>query len=270
VKFQEIPLNKIELGRSQARIRKVTEDIDELVSSINKWGLLQPVTVTVSSKDKGKYELIAGQRRYLAVKQLGWNTIRAEIIDTPESSLQAKMLSLSENLVRKEMIDLDTIDAVTEAFRTYGTKKATSEATGLSVKTITKYVKFDSLPKKVQNAVIENKIGMNDALKASGALNWDSDQGEEDKVLQLAEEYARLSGTEKDQLTNVVKSDPAKPIDKMIKEARKPKNKKELKITFWAEDFDKLSTYSEAEQLSSPEDAAYNLIIDGLKAKGYQ
>jgi ParB family chromosome partitioning protein len=265
-KFEEIPIDKIEIGKSQARNRKVTEDIDELASSIKKLGLLQPVTVY--KLDNGNYELIAGQRRFLAVKQLGWKTITAEVT-SQLSDFEAKMLSLSENIVRKEMVDLDTIDAITEAFNKYGTKKAAAEATGLSESTIRKYVKYDGLPEIVQKAVKDQKVDFSAALRASNALNWDGNRPEEaKKVLELAEEFTILSGTEKKQLEEIVKKDPEKPLTELKTEARKPKKKKELKITFFADEYDKLNSYSEAEQ-SSPEDAAYELIIQGLSNAGY-
>jgi ParB family chromosome partitioning protein len=96
-------------------------------------GLIQPIIVY--QKEDGKYELIAGQRRFLAVKELGWKNIKTEIIEKPENLYKAKIISLIENTVRKDMVDLDAIDAATEV---YGSLKTVSEEIGLEYNTLKK------------------------------------------------------------------------------------------------------------------------------------
>lgn len=267
MEFDQIPVDKIEIGKSQARIRKVKEDLQELVESIKKMGLLQPVTVY---KKNGKYELVTGQRRFLAVQQLGWRTIPAQIVDPPKSELEIKVRSLTENIVRTDMVDQDTIDAVTEAYRHYGSIKAVSEETGLSEGKVRQYVKFERLPKTVQKAVKEGMVSLPNALKAADALTWDSGvREEESKVMELAEEMEKLSPSERNEATKVAQADPGKPVDEIVEKAKKPKNIKEIHVKLFSEDYDKLSTYSESEQLGSPEEAAADLVVEGLKSKGY-
>ena len=265
----EIPIDKIEIGKSQARVRKVKEDLEDLIESIQKIGLIQPITVY--QKDDGNYELIAGQRRFLAVKELGWNNIKAEIIEKPDEPLKAKMMSLTENIVRKDMVDLDAIDAATEAYKKYGTLKAVSEITGLSRDTVSKYVKFDRLPKQVQKAVADNEIKLQTALDAADALTWDSGEiEEEEKVLEMAKEMERLSGTEKRKAKEIAQSDPGKSINYILSETKKPGIKKPVTIELWMKDYERLNTYSESEQIGDIPTAAALLVLEGLTNKGYK
>lgn len=265
----DIPISEIEIGKSQARNRKVREDLEDLVESIRKVGQLQPVSVY--KNEHGKYELLLGQRRFLALKELGHTTIKAEIVDPPKSPLEAKMRSLTENIVRKGMIDQDTIDAITEAFRHYGTFKRTSEETGLREDILRKWVNFDALPNIVQDAVKDSQVSMKNAFKAAKALKWDSGEVEKDeKVLELAQEIEKLeSGAEKDQAVKIALADPGQSVEEIVKKAKNPKNiVKEVKIKLFSEDFEKLSTYSETEE-ETIEDAAAGLVKEGLQSKGY-
>ena len=69
---QELKLDDLTLSKGQVRT-KVGEGIDELAESIRVLGLLEPIVVMPSSK-AGKYEILTGQRRFLAHKRLGNET----------------------------------------------------------------------------------------------------------------------------------------------------------------------------------------------------
>ena len=72
------------IERFQVRKQNVGEGLDELAASIEKYGLLQPIVVCKSAGHPGKWEIVAGQRRYLAHKQiLKLPKIVAGIIDHP-------------------------------------------------------------------------------------------------------------------------------------------------------------------------------------------
>lgn len=86
----QIPVNEIKIRK---RVRKENTDIDSLVESIRRNGLLNPITVSAD------YELIAGFRRLSAVKQLGWERIEAVVIDVPVKS-DALEIELEENTQR--------------------------------------------------------------------------------------------------------------------------------------------------------------------------
>lgn len=70
-----IPISKISIKK---RIRKELGDIDTLAKTIERYGLLNPITV---SKYKEKFLLLAGERRLEACKSLAWQEIPAHILE---------------------------------------------------------------------------------------------------------------------------------------------------------------------------------------------
>ena len=67
---RDIPLDDLVIGKAQVRKRDVGKDIDELAESIRVVGLLEPIVVAPADKP-GKFEIITGQRRFLAHQLLG-------------------------------------------------------------------------------------------------------------------------------------------------------------------------------------------------------
>ena len=77
---KEVALSDLVIGFGQVRTVDVGRDIHELAESIKKIGLLEPIIICLS-EEEGKYEIIAGQRRYLAHKEIGVETIKAIVIE---------------------------------------------------------------------------------------------------------------------------------------------------------------------------------------------
>ena len=67
--FLSIPLDGLEIGQGQARTRDVSVGIAELADSIKRVGLLEPIVVCEGSIS-GKFQILTGQRRFLAHKEL--------------------------------------------------------------------------------------------------------------------------------------------------------------------------------------------------------
>lgn len=149
-KIQEIKLDDIEVSELNTRknLNAGTEDssLDDLAESIEKEGVLNPVTV----RRKGdKYELIIGQRRFLACKRIGKSTIRAEIREDLNDA-DARALSLAENVMRADMHPLDKAEALNELYQEHGTYQKVSEKTGISPPTISKYTNLLELPEDLR------------------------------------------------------------------------------------------------------------------------
>lgn len=95
-----IPIKDIKIKR---RVRKDLGDLSALKESLKFYGLMNPITLNK------KYELIAGERRLQAAKQLGWTTINANIIDNLSEIEQLEM-ELEENNQRKEFTDAELME----------------------------------------------------------------------------------------------------------------------------------------------------------------
>lgn len=102
----QIDIEKIHARDNQPRKSFDDETIDDLAKSIEKYGLLNPIVVR---KKSDKYEIVAGERRYRAVKNLGLKTIDAIIKDYEEKDVE--VLSLVENIQREDLKVLEEANA---------------------------------------------------------------------------------------------------------------------------------------------------------------
>ena len=127
---QELKLEDLTLAKGQVRT-KVGEGIDELAESIRVLGLLEPIVVMPSSSKPGKYEILTGQRRFLAHKRLKQTTIQAIVKTDKIDEHVAKGISVTENMMRLDLTRKELIDACTSLYKKYGSVKDVCEATGL-------------------------------------------------------------------------------------------------------------------------------------------
>src|SRR6266516_3855862 len=99
-----VPLSHIEVDPSQPR--KDLGDLEGLMASIGRYGIIQPPVVTPIGPDR--YRLLAGERRWTAVKELNLPTIRV-IIRTIEEH-ERNYLQLVENLQREDLDPFEQAD----------------------------------------------------------------------------------------------------------------------------------------------------------------
>jgi ParB/RepB/Spo0J family partition protein len=95
MQIQEIPLANIKV---KDRVREDKGDIEELAALIKEHGLIQPVTVTTD------FQLVAGERRYLAHRLLGADTIKAIVRNDIKGDTTILEIELVENLGRKDLV----------------------------------------------------------------------------------------------------------------------------------------------------------------------
>lgn len=80
------------------RVRKDLGDLEPLKNSLRTYGLLNPITLN------SRYELVAGERRLEAAKQLGWTTINAQVLEIADKISQLE-IELEENIQRTDFTD---------------------------------------------------------------------------------------------------------------------------------------------------------------------
>ena len=152
MEVREIALDSISVSEFNVRkdLGAGMEDagIRDLANSIREKGLLQHVIVRTASE--GRYELIVGQRRFLACQQLGMATIRATIQDDLDDA-SAAVISLIENVQRADMNPMDKARAFQTIRSQYGSDKIVSRKTGVKVPTIRRYAKLLDLAPSVQD-----------------------------------------------------------------------------------------------------------------------
>ena len=257
--LEEVPVDKIYVGEGNVRTRKAREGLDELKGSIKRKGLIQPIVVF---RKDDKYELVVGQRRFLAVQELGWEKVPALVLG-PMDTAEAKIYSASENIHRKDLSYADLVDACDYLYEKYRTVEAVAEELGISVSKAQDYLRHRLVPPKVRKMVDKGDITKTDAMRATLA-GWPN----EEKIMKIIEEFPTMTTNEKRRVVSVAQKEPEAPPEKIVEEAKKPP--KEVELTFvlptkYANALDKAAT----ERGEEPPDTARVAVIDWLEAKGY-
>jgi ParB family transcriptional regulator, chromosome partitioning protein len=265
-KVADIALDDLVIGKSQVRVREVGAEIDELAASINKMGLLEPIVVC-PAETKGKYEILTGQRRFLAHKQLGRSTIQAMVLPERVDDATAKALSLTENLVRRDLSSRDLIDACTALYKKYGTIEDVVEETGLPRAKVAQYVKYERLSKKVQKLVDQGVVDIKTALRATDAASAGGDY-DEDEAVKFATEMATVSGAQQQKMIKQRNEDPTKSADEVIEAAKSADKIVQINIKLGAEVHRSLQAFAKNEG-STQDSAAADLIEESLRGKGF-
>jgi ParB family transcriptional regulator, chromosome partitioning protein len=124
-----LPMARIQNSQLYERTN-VNAENEELIKSISKQGLLQPIIVrpTDDSVDTS-YSIVAGNRRYNACRALGWEVIQARVVSVDDK--EAFQLSLTENIQRKSLNPIEEARAFETYSLNYGWGGITELATSL-------------------------------------------------------------------------------------------------------------------------------------------
>ncbi len=152
--FRELPVGSVSPNPYQPRTRLDETALTELTASIEASGLLQPVIVR--SKN-GRYELIAGERRWRAVQRLGWPKIPAIIKDADDKTLLT--LALIENLQRNDLNAIDEAAGYERMGQEFSIPQAEiARLVGRNRSTVANLLRLLKLPGEVKELVQEGKL----------------------------------------------------------------------------------------------------------------
>ena len=154
--FNEIEIDLIDLNPFQPRTNFNIYELEQLTSSIEKLGLIQPITV---KKNENRYTLISGERRFRAFQKLSKKSIPAYIrLANDQESLE---MALVENIQRK---NLDPIEIAISYSRLTEELKIShdemSKRVGKDRTTITNYIRLLKLDPIIQSGLRDNFISM--------------------------------------------------------------------------------------------------------------
>ena len=153
--ISKIKLNDIHPNPNQPRKLFDVAALNELAASILEKGLISPVTVR---KVKNGYELIAGERRWRALKYLKKRNVPAYVLDTKNSSDVMEM-ALVENIQREDLNSIEESEAYSVLNKKYGLSHASiAKAVGKKRVTISNSLRLLKLPLEIRKSLIERKI----------------------------------------------------------------------------------------------------------------
>lgn len=263
---REVSLSDLTISKGQVRTSEVGKDIDELAESISRIGLLEPIVVAPAAT-QGKYEILTGQRRFLAHKKLGRASILAMVRTSPVDEATAKVISLTENMVRSDLNRRDLITACTALYKKYGSVKLVAEETGLPGRKVSQYVKYDRLPDELKQLVDSGTASLQAALRAhDAALVTGEYNGAE--AVKLAKEMSGMSGAQQSRIVHARKETPERDVDDLIEAAKSGEKLTQIIVTLGPVANSSLKRFATDEE-TTQDDAARLLIEDGLASKGY-
>lgn len=150
----KVPISLVKPNPYQARIDYSESEITQLAQSIKENGLLEPILVR---KNGEFYEIIAGQRRFLAVKQLGLRDVEVKILNISDAKLCE--VSLVENLERKDLNPLERANGYRKLIDIFGyTQEHIAKIFNVSPSAISHSLKLLNLPTTVKEYLTRGNL----------------------------------------------------------------------------------------------------------------
>lgn len=265
VEYREIRLDDLVIGKGQVRTQDPGEGIEDLARSIDAQGLLQPIVVCAARED-GKWEILTGQRRFLAHKILRRESISAAILDQRVEEAEAKAISITENLIRRKLSGKELIDGVTYLHKIYGTAKNVADTTGLPYKDVLNYVKYPRLLPKLKE-MVDGGLDVNVALKAQDAATDQDGRPNLDVAVTLAKEMEQMTGPQRTKFSQELKKNPEKPIDDKIEDAKTGARITQIVVTVTQDTHAAIQQFAK-EEGTNQNDATSTLIQEALISRG--
>jgi ParB family chromosome partitioning protein len=153
-------VDQLQRGRYQPRTKMDDASLQELAASIKRQGLIQPILVRPI--ERGRYEIIAGERRWRAAKIAGLADVPVVVREVPDSAALA--MALVENIQREDLNPLEEASGVQRLIGEFKlTHQEAAEAIGRSRAATTNLLRLLNLQKAVQALVFDGKLEMGHA-----------------------------------------------------------------------------------------------------------
>jgi ParB family chromosome partitioning protein len=189
-RFREIPVQAITPNPKQPRAVFDEEKLGELKASIEEVGLLQPIVVREIAPER--YELIMGERRWRACRDLAMETVPAIVRETADDAMLRD--ALLENLHRQDLNPLEEAAAYQQLLAEFGaTHEELAKKLGVSRPQITNTIRLLNLPAPVQRRVA---AGVLTAGHARALLGLDDTDRQEDLASRIVAEGLSVRATE--------------------------------------------------------------------------
>ncbi len=264
--IHEIRLKDIHISKENVRHSDPTKDLAELAASIKQHGLFQPV-VLLGELGKPPYELISGQRRFLAHRQiLKAPTIRS-VFAGNLSETDAVAVSLVENLQNVELGYDDTAKAITYLYEKFGKDEyKVQKATGLSLHKIRDFILIEArATPKMKTLIKQRKVSLSDVKRAIQAMQNNLQKAEELLDLIIKRKPA---AHQKRRLIMYGERNKRFSAERILKDAMKPHVEQNIVISLSENPLRGLQKAKESLAME-PEEIAVKVLSDWLRGQGF-
>ena len=159
-RVDKLPIDKLQPGTYQPRAYFAEQALQELSDSIKVQGVVQPLVVR--AVDAGKYEIIAGERRWRASQQAGLSEVPVVIRNVDAQTALA--MALIENIQREDLSPLETARGLERMQEEFSLKQSEiAELIGRSRSSVTNLLRLLKLPAEIQQQVDEGLLSMGHA-----------------------------------------------------------------------------------------------------------
>jgi len=274
LEVKRVPLTDLVIGKGQVRKHSVSKEINELADSIRLIGQLHPIVICASADQPGKLEILTGQRRFLACKEIGQDDIWAMILDRSVPEIEAKVISFAENLIKRDPDKADYIDLCTHLYNIYGDVKIIAEKTALPPSKVRAYIKYASLGPELKEMVDKGSgsggVDLKTALRVQTALEK-TGEFKPDVAVALAKKMRSMIGAQQAKVVEEVETGAVttvEEVEEVAESVKKGKTYVELRVRLDQEHNKALVKYALEEGMKR-EDAAQSIIAEALGSMGY-
>ncbi len=169
-RINKLSLSEIIPNRYQPRKNFDQDNLNDLANSIRERGVIQPIIVRKSETDNSKYEIIAGERRWLAAQKAGLHDIPVVVTDVDD--LKSLEFAIVENVQRNDLNPLEEAEGYKRLIDEFSyDQDKVSKFIGKSRSYITNSLRILSLPREVLKFIEEKKISAGHAKILVGLDN---------------------------------------------------------------------------------------------------
>ena len=169
-KINKLPLSDVVPNKFQPRKNFEEQDLEDLTNSIKERGVIQPIIVRESNTDTNKFEIVAGERRWLAAGRAGLHDI--PIVITEADDLKSLEFAIIENVQRHDLNPLEEAQGYKRLIDEFSyDQEKVSKFIGKSRSYITNSLRLLTLPKDVINLIEKRKISAGHAKILVGLDN---------------------------------------------------------------------------------------------------
>jgi ParB family chromosome partitioning protein len=163
--LQNLPLDLIQRGKYQPRRDMDPTALEELAQSIKTHGVMQPIVVR--PLDGGRFEIVAGERRWRASQQAGLERIPAMVRELPDEAAIA--MALIENIQREDLNPIEEAMALQRLQQEFQlTQQQVADAVGKSRVTISNLLRLIALPEEIKTLLSHGDLEMGHARALLG------------------------------------------------------------------------------------------------------